>query len=354
MAEPETQELGQDDPIATNPEKIAPEPGPFESIPNVSPETPILPQAAKRRGMSVLVGLLAGGALAAAGGFGLARYVVPEGWPLASTAALSAKLAEQAAQIDGLKASLAQATATLAALPTEDRIAAVEATLAKPADASQFAALAARIDQLEKRPAAQSGPAPTPTAAEEAAAQARLAEAKAQADALNAEAAVLAKSTALHAALGKVQMAVDAGQPFSAALADLQSAGLVVPDALQAAAKDGVPALKTLQTAFPDAARLALDAALRANMGETTTDRLTSFLRSQTGARSLTPYEGSDPDAVLSRAEAALAAGDLATSFAELAALPAEAQPAMADWLALAQRRAQALDGLAALTADIQ
>ncbi|NCM97487.1 MAG: hypothetical protein GW948_09390, partial [Rhodobacterales bacterium] len=111
------------------------------------------------------------------------------------------------------------------------------------------------------------------------------------------------------------------------------------------------PTLAALQAAFPEAARAALDAALRADMGTSLTQRMTAFLRTQTGARSLTPREGTDPDAVLSRAEAALLGGDLAGAQAEIGALPPEAQAAMADWQALAERRLAATDALAALVA---
>lgn len=344
MAEPEAQDVGQVESGAEVAESV------FEK-----PSAVPLP---KRRGMSVFLGLVGGGALAAMAGFGLARYIVPEGWPLVSTAALEAKMAEQSVQIVALKAELAKSGAAMATYASESRVAELESALANvqsgPAtdrDESRIAAIEGRLEALEQRPVAESA---TPTAAAEAAAQALLAEAEAQAATLKAEAEAIAKTTALHTALGAVQVAVDAGQPFAAQLTALQSAGQSIPESLQVAAEDGVPTLKSLQAAFPDAARLALDAALRANMGETTVDRLTSFLRTQTGVRSLTPRDGADPDAILSRAEAALGTGDLAKTLTELAALPPEAQAAIADWQAQAQKRAQALDGLAILTAEIQ
>ena len=103
----------------------------------------------------------------------------------------------------------------------------------------------------------------------------------------------------------------------------------------RSAAETGVPSLATLQDSFAEAARAALEAALRADMGDSWTDRAMSFFRTQTGARSLTPREGSDPDAILSRAEAALAKGDLVTTLAELDSLPEVARTAMADWRSL-------------------
>ncbi len=96
-------------------------------------------------------------------------------------------------------------------------------------------------------------------------------------------------------------------------------------------------------------ARAALEAALRANMGESWTDRVSSFLRSQTGLRSLTPREGDDPDAILSRAEAALAQGNVAQTLTELEVLPPAAKPPLEDWTAQAKLRLDAEAALAAM-----
>ena len=96
-----------------------------------------------------------------------------------------------------------------------------------------------------------------------------------------------------------------------------------------------------------------LDAALRANMGASWAERATSFLRTQTGARSLEPREGNAPDAILSRAEAALASGDLVVTLAEITTLPAEAQPALAEWRVIAETRLAAALAVADLAATI-
>ena len=88
-------------------------------------------------------------------------------------------------------------------------------------------------------------------------------------------------------------------------------------------------------------------------MGESWTSRVSAFLRNQTGARSLTPREGNDPDAVLSRAEAALGAGDLATVLKELAALPPEGQTAMAAWQARCVTRQAAISAVQSLSASV-
>jgi hypothetical protein len=108
-----------------------------------------------------------------------------------------------------------------------------------------------------------------------------------------------------------------------------------------------------LQESFPASARLALESALRADMGESWTERLGSFLRSQTGARSLAPREGNDPDAVLSRAEAALVSGDLTQALLELSNLPQVGQAAMAEWQATAQIRIDAERAVAEIAAQM-
>ena len=120
-----------------------------------------------------------------------------------------------------------------------------------------------------------------------------------------------------------------------------------------AGAVDGLPTLLALQDGFAEPARAALDASIRADMGEGWADRLSAFLRSQSGARSLTPREGADPDAVLSRAEAALRRGDLTASLAELASLPPAGAEAMAAWVADATRRLAAEQAITDLSATL-
>lgn len=310
--------------------------------------------------------LLAGGVLAAGLGFALAQ-VVPGGWPLAATRAVEAQLAEQQAQIAALQAAQGSTPDTSA---LETRLAALE-TRAEPdiaALADGLADLSRRVQALEAAPAG-SGPSPdalkaleaamadlqaridpasAAPAALDAAAEARLQEAEAAAARLKAEAEALAQDARRQAALTRLDLALDSGLPFADVLADL---GPDVPAALADHAATGLPTLAGLRDSFPDVARAALEAALRADMGESWAERVGSFLRNQTGARSLTPREGTDPDAILSRAEAAVQTGDLATALQELAAMPEAAQPALADWRALAETRRQGEDAARALAA---
>ena len=128
----------------------------------------------------------------------------------------------------------------------------------------------------------------------------------------------------------------------------MRGTGAEVPEALAALAETGVPTRAALAESFPEAARAAL-AAARAEAGEGAS--VSAFLRSQLGMRSLTPRAGDDPDAVLSRAEAALAEGRLSDALAEIEALPETARAAMADWAAQARSRADALVAAEALSA---
>lgn len=307
------------------------------------------PQPNRRRGG--FAALFLGGAIAAGLGFGAAQ-LVPQGWPLASTAELERKLAAQANDLAQLQTRLA----TLESQPAPDlsplmdtlatlnsRVAALEIG---PADrAEDTADLTAAVAALQADLAAlqASGPVPANITALAAEAEARLQEAEDQANRLKAEAEALNLAAERRIALAALRAAVESGAPFGPELAAL---GPDVPPLLSQAAETGVPSLATLQDSFAEAARAALEAALRADMGDSWTDRAMSFFRTQTGARSLTPREGSDPDAILSRAEAALAKGDLVTTLAELDSLPEVARTAMSDWRAMADQRLQALTAL--------
>ena len=96
---------------------------------------------------------------------------------------------------------------------------------------------------------------------------------------------------------------------------------------------------------------LALEASLQANPGEGWAERIGTFLRVQTGARSLSLREGTDPDAVLSQAEAALAKGDVAAALTALDLLPPEGQAAVVGWRENAVIRQEAATALQALLA---
>jgi hypothetical protein len=108
-----------------------------------------------------------------------------------------------------------------------------------------------------------------------------------------------------------------------------------------------------VQAGFPAAARAALAASVQPDPEAALGDRMLAFLRAQTGARALTPRDGADPDAILSRAEAAMRAGDLDSALAELDSLPPDAAAALAGWRAGAETRAAAVAALADLAAGL-
>jgi hypothetical protein len=172
---------------------------------------------------------------------------------------------------------------------------------------------------------------------------------------LEQDAAETAQAAAGRAALSQVMAALDTGQPFAAALDELAAInGVAAPEALAELASEGAPTLAMLQREFPAAARAALDASLRAAVEDGSMNRFAAFLRTQLGTRSLEPKAGDDPDAILSRAEDALRKGQIATALAELDAMPDAAQPALAQWRAMAQTRLAALEAAADLAVALK
>ncbi|MBB3994172.1 hypothetical protein GGR95_001813 [Sulfitobacter undariae] len=159
-----------------------------------------------------------------------------------------------------------------------------------------------------------------------------------------------ARAASAQAAISKIVSAIDAGQPFAGPIEDLQSLDLgEIDPALTASAADGVASLSALQAEFPDQARTAL-ATARASGAEEGQQGFGSFLKRSLGARSVAPREGNDPDAILSRAEAAIRKGDLTATLSELDTLPEEAQAAIADWRAAADARVSAQAAAEALS----
>lgn len=344
-----------------------PEVAAAEPLPTPAQQPDPVPPALAPRRRGGFVPMVFGGVLAAAIGAGATIYLLPrippEWLPLPQTpqvdeAALRAAIADQAARIESLGAELAaikgqpDLSGALGAL--DARVAQIEARPSGGSgDPAALAALQADLEALRQR-LDQAAGAGTDAAREQIAAAAeaaaqRIAEAEAEAQRLRDEAAASARRTMAQAALARLAAALDSGLPADAAIADLQTAGVTVPAEVQAE----IPSLRALQDAFPEAARAALAAARKAAATGTTMDRLGAFLMAQTGARSLQPKEGSDPDAILSRVEAALTAGNLAEALREIATLSPEGQAAMAPWVEQAQRRLAATDALGALAQSL-
>lgn len=218
-----------------------------------------------------------------------------------------------------------------------------------------LSAMETRLTEVEKRPISE-GTSPAAVAAYEReleALQASVEEQRSEIEglldnALSVEEATadMARTATLQAALTSITAAINGGQPFASGLSELEANGMSdISAALTDTADTGVVTLINLQTRFPDAARTALSVA-RADGTDEAAGGVSSFLRRQLGARSVAPREGSGPDAVLSRAEAAVRDGELADALSELDTLPENAKAAMQDWLADARAR-QAADAAA-------
>jgi hypothetical protein len=304
---------------------------------------------------SGFVPLLVGGILAGGIGFGAALLLDPlQSGPDEATIALQSDVQSQAAVIETLTATV-ENNANVLGQTSEDAgtlqasidglTASLAATNQKFDDVSgALADLDARIIELEKRPFTQGLPSSAIQAYERELEElkASVAAQRAEAEAMEENAKLTAQQALARAALTRVLSALDAGQSFRAPLTDLVSAtGTPAPAELEALADIGAPSLASLQSRFPDAARAALAAARRTE-GQGG-NRLLSFMQTQLGARSVTPQEGDDADAVLSRAEAALTAGNLTNALAEISALPEVAQAEIAEWFALARTRQEAL-----------
>jgi hypothetical protein len=350
-----------------------------------APEAPPTHTAAPRpapppaRGAGVVT-MLTGGILAAVIGFGAARFVIPEGWPFGpvsqATRDLTAALNDQAARLDALSgrvdangqtAAAARDTARAAqndgaevAAQLTARIDEIDARLAPLQEA------AARIDTFDQRLTAlerqPSGDGSASKAAiesfqrelddlrqmleaERARNAAAEAEAEARAKAVAERAEALSKQAARDAAFAQLSQVLASGGSLTGAVAALKGAGVAVPDALDAHAAEGVATLESLQKGFAEPARAALAAAA----DQVGTGQIGAFLRAWFGVRSLTPRAGDSPDAILSRAEAAVGAGDLAGAIAELNTLPPAAHAAMADWIKAATARHAVVEAAATM-----
>jgi hypothetical protein len=366
------------------PERVdEPEPEPVresaaEERPQVTPVPPPPAVTVKKVGF---VPLVLGGVVAAGLGFAA-------GWqgflPAPGEDETAAAVAAQAARIDEVVASVAAIpppvdtgalAADIAALraelgPLVDRIAALEARVEAmeraPANdgtlsATAIAAWQQDIEELKVAVAAQAAQAgeiadlQAAMAAQEAEMARMVDEAAQRLDAaestvagIEEEATATATATLRRAVLASLQTAVDAGQPYGNLLAELADTGVQVPEGLSAGA-DGVATLAALTESFPDAARAALAAARAEGLTDSGGTGVVAFLRNQLDVRSVEPREGDDPDAVLSRAEAALRDARLADALAEIATLPEVARAPMSDWIGAAEGRVAALSALQSL-----
>ncbi|THD76809.1 hypothetical protein E7681_02935 [Thalassobius vesicularis] len=338
-----------------------------EEVAELEPEPVAQPastpaEAPKRSGFLPLV---LGGIVAAGLGVGGARVMFPDGWPgtgdSAALETLTAQLAKQTQLVGALEKRLAAQEDKPA--PQADLTPvtnAVDALRAEAADlGAKLAALDTRLTELEKRPSEGGANAAAVEAYEREVKALRdaMEKQKSEVDALvaaaeedKASAEVTAQQAMIRSAVSRIRIAMDTGAEFTDALSDLKSAGVAVPGALTEAAENGIATMAQLSADFPAAARKALNASRKA-AGDG--GNVWNFLRNQLGMRSLEPKEGTDPDAVLSRAESALADGRLNDALAELDVLPEEGRVELTDWMAAATRRAEAVAAAEDLSAQV-
>lgn len=310
--------------------------------------------------------MLLGGAISAALGFGAATYFNFGG---------SDQQTEYGTLIEEQSGQIAELERALADLPPPADISSVDTRLGLLSEQvnaltdsvdESFEAFELRLTEVEKRPGADGTLSDTALEAYQreldalredmnaqrdnvlsVAAQAEedLAAARAESQRLEQEALAAARSATARAAINRVAVAVETGAPFEDALSGLSD----VPAPLLAASTQGVATNKELVDAFPVAARAALATARSEGLSDDA-GGIGGFLRSQFDVRSTVPIEGDGPDAILSRAEAAIEDGRVADALAEVQTLPEVARAEMTDWLSMAQERADVLSALATLT----
>lgn len=340
---------GADDPVTSEPAVEEVPAAEAVVIDTVSPD-PLVPPPAPAPSRGKATGLFVAGVGAAIAGAVAAVFVLNARPDLLGVAdnsgALEARIAELESRVRENREAM-EAMSQAARQASDPRVDDIGATVSGLDQAIR--SLATRLEQLET--AAPSGAVSGEAVAAAQAASEAANVARQQAEALQAEAADIARKGRVSVALADLAGAIDRGASLQPALEVIAADGMSVPEALAANAQ-GVPTLAALRSAFPPAARDALAASLPGATGEAPWDRFTAFLRGQAGVRSLTPQAGDDPDAILSRAEAALALDDLPAALAEIAALPDAGRERMSEWVGLAERRQQAVEGLTALRAE--
>ncbi|MCB1341769.1 MAG: hypothetical protein KDK24_12050 [Pseudooceanicola sp.] len=329
---------------------------PVSEQPTAVEPPPSEPPAERRGGFGAA---LLGGVVAAVIGFvagkaGILDPMLPPGWRTpdyaAQLGALEAKITDQSGDLTALREQVGAIKLPDLA-PLDARLSAMEPLGGQVETLGQtLSNLESRFTELEKRPISE-GVSPEAIAAYErelqrmqAALEAQRAEVDryvSQARDMEAEAGQSRQLAAQRNAMTRLQTALVGGDPYAPMLAELRDSGLDIPGDLTAGAEAGVPTLAALRAAFPDAARRALAAARESSKGDN--PGFSAFLARQFGARSVQPRSGDDPDAVLSRAEAAVTDGRIDTALSELDTLPEAARAEMTAWIADARARQSAL-----------
>ncbi|MEC8194875.1 MAG: mitofilin family membrane protein [Pseudomonadota bacterium] len=327
-----------------------------EPVAETAAPTPNAQEPARKGGF---VPMVLGGVIAAVIGFGGAVYFGDQLGLGADTdaalsemtakleaqddalAALNEKLAKTVDVSNGAQAASVEAAALVAKM--EEVLSAYTTELGTVSEA--VATLEAWLTEIEKRPLSEGLNAAAIAAYEREVKDLKdlVAAQKAEAAELKDKADLSAKAALARSSVTRIVAALESGAPYRAAVVDLRSStGEGVAAVLEDHADSGVITLSALIESYPEAARAALARAREDKVDVGTGNKLGNFLKTQFGARSVEARDGTDTDAILSRAEAALKAGDLAAALSELDTLAEGPKTVVADWVAQAQTRAAA------------
>ena len=231
-------------------------------------------------------------------------------------------------RVAAIESELQSLKAAIAALPAP-------AAGAPSGAAPDLAPIEVRIAALESRPATAEAPA-----VDLAPLDARVAELQKRLDQLEAHppADPRTEAAARTIALTSLRQAAAAGGPFAAELAAYVNLG-GDGAALAPLAEAGAPSLAALQAEFPPLAVQIRRAAAKVDPSASMWDRLVASAGSLVEVKPAGPVEGSSAVAVLSRVEAAVAAGDLSTALREADGFDASGREAIAAWRTAAERR---------------
>lgn len=261
------------------------------------------------------------------------------------TDALSRDLADLAAQVQALAER---------PVPSGDGGAVDLTPVARALDS-----LSERVARLETAPAPAAGEGADP--ARVAALESALTDLSARLDGMEERLAAqgaggqAAEGEGLIVATGQLQAALAAGRPYRTELRTVQALAAGQPQVsavlaeMEPRAEAGLPTATALRARFDKVAADIIQAdRMRADAGwvDQTLGRVSSLI---TVRRASGEVAGDGVDAVVSRAEAALDAGDLGRAVAELSTLTGPPATAASDWLADARARAAAEEAVRSL-----
>jgi hypothetical protein len=166
-----------------------------------------------------------------------------------------------------------------------------------------------------------------------------------QAKAARVPAETIERNQALVVAVGQLREVLGSSKPFApelSAVTNLGGAGIArIADAVAPYAEHGVATLADLREGFPSVARDVVRAAGGAKDGDWI-DKALAEASSVVTVRKVGEVEGDTPEALVARAEARLAADDLAGALEQMSRLSGPPAEAAKDWMAKAAARAAA------------